>query len=339
MTVPPSESVLSMMLAHDGASAQSDAQRVRETTAARLVVRGKATRGASGWKVQLTAMPAQGMELPVEFQGQDAVPAARGATDLLLAALGRALPPESERETAFDETLQRARAAMLANELDTARTILTSSPQLAQLARAVELSARASRFPRRPTRSRGKCARRRARTGRGQGRSAISRAGPYCARRDTRAPRRIRGRRAGFRSRDRIADAGRKSAASAASRWSAAATRACRASLRRSARRFRCRARRARKRGRRARRRARRCEPRHARALSRPARRGARRILPAAADRFQSFGALHELLLTLTGVIDAQLAMLQHDAAWPRSNAPRRCASASPIRISASISC
>src|SRR5690606_29395588 len=33
--------------------------------------------------------------------------------------------------------------------------------------------------------------------------------------------------------------------------------------------------------------------------------------LPAAADRFQSFGALHELLLTLTGLLDAQLAMLQ----------------------------
>jgi len=37
--------------------------------------------------------------------------------------------------------------------------------------------------------------------------------------------------------------------------------------------------------------------------------------LPAAADRFQSFGALHELLLTLTGVIEAELSMLQHEAA------------------------
>jgi len=38
--------------------------------------------------------------------------------------------------------------------------------------------------------------------------------------------------------------------------------------------------------------------------------------LPGAADRFQSFGALHELLLTLTGLVEAQLAMLQRDAAW-----------------------
>jgi len=38
--------------------------------------------------------------------------------------------------------------------------------------------------------------------------------------------------------------------------------------------------------------------------------------LSGAADRFQSFGALHELLLTLTGLMQAQLAMLQRDAAW-----------------------
>ncbi len=38
--------------------------------------------------------------------------------------------------------------------------------------------------------------------------------------------------------------------------------------------------------------------------------------LPAAGERFQAFGALHELLLTLTGVIEAQLAMLQRAEAW-----------------------
>ncbi|HJT98159.1 MAG TPA: hypothetical protein VJ696_07565, partial [Rhodanobacteraceae bacterium] len=38
--------------------------------------------------------------------------------------------------------------------------------------------------------------------------------------------------------------------------------------------------------------------------------------LVGAADRFQSFGALHELLLTLTGIVDAQLSMLQRDDAW-----------------------
>src|SRR5690606_1434309 len=58
--------------------------------------------------------------------------AARGAADLLLAALGHAAPSGAERDIALDETLQRARAAMLANELDTARAILGASPALAE---------------------------------------------------------------------------------------------------------------------------------------------------------------------------------------------------------------
>jgi len=314
MTVPPSESVLSMMLAHDGASAQNDAQRVRETTAARLVVRGKATRGASGWKIQLTAMPAQGMELPVEFQGQDAVPAARGATDLLLAALGRALPPESERETAFDETLQRARAAMLANELDTARTILTSSPQLARSPaqlnyRLAQVDFRAGQLDRAESaldavleqadakddprfRAQVLTARGATRVRRGAfadggqdfeaaialltpDRNPLERGLALVGRGNTRVPE--------HRFDEALADfsAARVALASAGDALGVARVDANLGMLELY--------------------------------RGRPA--AALGYLPGAADRFQSFGALHELLLTLTGVIEAQLAMLQHDAA------------------------
>ena len=314
MTVPPSESVLSMMLAHNGASAQNDAQRVRETTAARLVVRGKATRGASGWKVQLTAMPAQGMELPVEFQGQDAVPAARGATDLLLAALGRALPPESERETAFDETLQRARAAMLANELDTARTILTSSPQLARSPaqlnyRLAQVDFRAGQLDRAERaldavleqddakddprfRAQVLTARGATRVRRGAfadggqdfeaaialltpNGSPLERGLALVGRGNTRVPE--------HRFDEALADFGaaRVALESAGDALGVARVDANLGMLELY--------------------------------RGRPA--AALGYLPPAADRFQSFGALHELLLTLTGVIEAQLAMLQHDAA------------------------
>ncbi len=128
--VPPSENVLGLLQAGTAASRDADPARVRASTGARLVVHGRATRGAAGWKVELVATPVQGLPLPVEFAAADAMPAARGASDLLLAALGRSSPADRERDGTLEETLQRARAALLANELDTARAILTASPQL-----------------------------------------------------------------------------------------------------------------------------------------------------------------------------------------------------------------
>jgi DNA-binding winged helix-turn-helix (wHTH) protein/tetratricopeptide (TPR) repeat protein len=314
MTVPPSESVLSMLHAENAASAADEAMRVRRTSEARLIVRGKAIRDASGWKVRLTALPPQGLPVPVEFEARDAVPAARGASDLLLAALGRTLPPETERETAFDETLQRARAAMLANELDTARTILTSSPQLAQSPaqlnyRLAQVDFRAGRLDRAEAalddvlghadavadprfRAQVLNARGATRVRRGAfadgGRDfeaalallvpdgpPLERGLALVGRGNTRVPE--------HRYDEALADfaAARVALESAGDALGVARVDANMGMLE----------------------------------LSRGRPPAALGYLPAAADRFQSFGALHELLLTLTGVIEAELAMLQHDAA------------------------
>lgn len=130
--VPASESVLALLKsAPDSSRADTEPPNLRAATGARLVVRGKARRGASGWQIELAAAPEHGIAVPVHFAERDAVQATRGATDLLLAALGRSAPAEHEHDATLDETLQRARAAMLANELDTARDILTASPELA----------------------------------------------------------------------------------------------------------------------------------------------------------------------------------------------------------------
>lgn len=128
LRAPASESVLALL---KSAPESAEPANLREATGARLLVRGKATRSASGWQVELAAAPERGIAVPVRFVAQDAVQAMRGAADLLLAALGRSAPAEGERDATLDETLQRARAAMLANELDTARDILTASPELA----------------------------------------------------------------------------------------------------------------------------------------------------------------------------------------------------------------
>ncbi len=128
--VPPSESVLGLLSGHGAPDADAP-DRLRAVTGARLLVRGKAVHEAAGWRVELAATAPDGLPLPVSASGADAVQAARDAADRLLAALGRTLPPGSEGEGAPDEALQRARAAMLANELDTARAILRASPLLA----------------------------------------------------------------------------------------------------------------------------------------------------------------------------------------------------------------
>lgn len=131
LRAPASESVLALLKSAPESVSGDEPANLREATGARLLVRGKATRSASGWQVELVAAPERGIAVPVRFVGQDAVQAMRGAADLLLAALGRSAPAEGERDATLDETLQRARAAMLANELDTARDILTTSPELA----------------------------------------------------------------------------------------------------------------------------------------------------------------------------------------------------------------
>jgi len=314
LVVPPSESVLTLMRAQPESSADIDADQIRKTASARLVVRGKATRSASGWTVELAAMPEQGIAVPVQFAEHDAVRAARGATDLLLAALGRTSPADSERETAFDETLQRARAAMLANELDTARSILTSSPQLA--ASPAELNYRLAQVDFRAGAL-------------DHAESALDAVLRDPAADDARFRARVLTARGATRvRRGAFADGGRDFEAAIALLAPAGnSLELGQALVGRGNSRV--------------------AEHRFGEALAdlgaarvslesggdalgvarvdanlgmlelyrgRPAE--AYGYLAGAADRFQSFGALHELLLTLTGIVDAQLSMLQRDEAW-----------------------
>jgi DNA-binding winged helix-turn-helix (wHTH) protein/tetratricopeptide (TPR) repeat protein len=313
--VPPSESVIGLLSsAGTHADAEVNVDSLRSATGVRLVVRGRALRDASGWQVELAALPAQGIEIPVKFAAHDAIDAARGATDLLLAALGRNLPASTEHDVALDETLQRARAAMLANELDTARTILGASPQLAaepaRLAyRLAQIDVRAGRLDQAKAALDAVLA------------QAATLSDPQLHAQVLNARGATLVRRGAFADGGRDFDAALALLGSTGDRLERGQARLGRANSRVAEHRF-------------------------DEAL---ADFGAARIdlegagdalgvarvdanlgmlelyrgrpavalgyLPAAADRFQSFGALHELLLTLTGVIDAQLAMLQHDAA------------------------
>lgn len=314
LRAPASENVLALLKSAPTSAAGDEPANLREATGAQLLVRGKATRSASGWQVELAAAPRSGIAVPVRFTGHDPVQAMRGATDLLLAALGRSVPAEGERDASLDETLQRARAAMLANELDTARDILTASPELAassaRLAyRLALVDFRAGQLDQaeasldevlkqpeteQDARFRGQVliARGVVRMRRGEfeqsshdydaalalltpGRDALEIGQALMGRANSRVPER--------RYDEALADFGiaRTDLESAGDQVGVARVDANLGLLEL----FR----------------------------SRPA--AALGYLLPAADRFQSFGAVHELLLSLTGIVQAQLAMLQREEA------------------------
>ena len=123
LLVPPSENVL---IASRDASAAPPAEhraRLRRTLGAGLFVDGRATRSASGWKVELDATSDGAVTHHVEAEQADVIEAARQAADLLLAALGH-VPPDARETSALHERMQQIDAALLANEVDTALAMI-----------------------------------------------------------------------------------------------------------------------------------------------------------------------------------------------------------------------
>ncbi|MGN6519615.1 MAG: winged helix-turn-helix domain-containing protein [Dokdonella sp.] len=127
LRVPPSEAVLAALHA-DGVA--GDDARLRTATGVDLLVDGAATVTAQGWHVRLRALAGEGEPIVVEADGREPLPTLRAAGDRLLAHLGRLAPDEASPDSALDETLQRANAAMLANQLEVARAILLRAPAL-----------------------------------------------------------------------------------------------------------------------------------------------------------------------------------------------------------------
>jgi tetratricopeptide (TPR) repeat protein len=293
----------------------SDVAGVRDATGAQLVVQGDAVRVAGGWTIRLVAHPVHGIGVPVEFSASDAIDTARGATDRLLAALGRSTPTAQEHGGQLDETLQRARAALLANELETARSILAASPALGARPDLMaywlaQVDFRAGRLDVADAALTGLLARNEpsadphflaqvlsARGATRMRRGDFARGGSdfdaALTALDGRADPLERGRARLGRANSRVADhryaealadfgAARIELESSGDLLGVARVDANLGMLELE--------------------------------RGRPA--AALGYLPAAADRFEAFGALHELLLTLTGLMHAQLAMLQRDEAW-----------------------
>jgi DNA-binding winged helix-turn-helix (wHTH) protein/tetratricopeptide (TPR) repeat protein len=126
LAVPSSESVLVALHAQPVAGDDAAIATAAAALGANRVVRGRAEQSADGWRVELSALDADGARHVVSALRPLPTEAVRQAGDLLLAALGRSEggANDTSENDALDERLQRAQAAILANEFDTARAIL-----------------------------------------------------------------------------------------------------------------------------------------------------------------------------------------------------------------------
>lgn len=129
--VPPSDNVVSALHAVGEPLTADRLATLRRTLGVETLVQGIAVKSATGWKVTLSTSGADGLRRTAEVEQSDVTDAARQAADLLLPALGYVQSPDDvdERDDDVWELLQRAEAALLANQLDTARSILNSTPE------------------------------------------------------------------------------------------------------------------------------------------------------------------------------------------------------------------
>ncbi|HEY0229942.1 MAG TPA: winged helix-turn-helix domain-containing protein [Dokdonella sp.] len=126
LAVPPSESVLIALHAQPGKDDDAAATAAAAALGAHLIVRGRTEQSSDGWRVELAATDAQGARHTVVALRPLPTEAVRQAGDLLLAALGHAdaAADAASENDVLDERLQRAQAAILANEFVAAREIL-----------------------------------------------------------------------------------------------------------------------------------------------------------------------------------------------------------------------
>lgn len=132
LPVVSSDSTLGLIGAgiHADKSAPNLAQ-LRRQSGASWIVQGQVDGMPGQWIVHWRAQDAQGLVHQAQASGSNVLSTARLAGDRLLAALGHVPPRRAgDEDPGLAERLQRAQAAMLANEFDTARRVLADAPQL-----------------------------------------------------------------------------------------------------------------------------------------------------------------------------------------------------------------
>jgi DNA-binding winged helix-turn-helix (wHTH) protein/tetratricopeptide (TPR) repeat protein len=130
--VVPSDNVVALMRAGNGAASAQTAQRaVLDATGARFVVVPKVAHGADAWSVDIELRMPDGTTRSTAAQGPDPLDTARTAADRLLALLGKTPPldPGRSGELSLAELQQRTEAALLNDDFATARRLVDTAPE------------------------------------------------------------------------------------------------------------------------------------------------------------------------------------------------------------------
>ncbi|MGN6519670.1 MAG: winged helix-turn-helix domain-containing protein [Dokdonella sp.] len=135
LVVQPSEQTVGQLRALEeagGDEAQDATVAIRRAAPAATLVEGDVAQRDGRWFVRLRAARTHGAPpLAAVADDVNVIAAVRDAADRLAAALGR-VPASGADAEYISETVQRAQAALLANEPDTARTILLGDARLAR---------------------------------------------------------------------------------------------------------------------------------------------------------------------------------------------------------------
>lgn len=127
LPVVPSDNVVALMRTGDAASRM---KALVGATGVRFVVQPLVTHQRDGWTVRLTMREEDGRTREVEAHNADVIAAGRIAADHLLSLLGKRAPDSADesRDLPAAELLSRAEAALLSDDLDDARRLIENAP-------------------------------------------------------------------------------------------------------------------------------------------------------------------------------------------------------------------
>ncbi|WP_440222677.1 winged helix-turn-helix domain-containing protein [Dokdonella sp. MW10] len=152
LVVVSSDTVVRLVAdAKDGEAARSTLQ---HALAPRETVALAARRSASGWVVRVALVDADGRRRETQAEADDALAAARTASDQVLALLGRgAAMPVTAGAAGLEELLRRTDAARLSENLELARSIIDEAPPVLRALpevrmRAIRIDLRKGEFSR-----------------------------------------------------------------------------------------------------------------------------------------------------------------------------------------------
>lgn len=123
----PSETVIALTRDLSDPPDPEELERLTSTSGARLVLAARAEAIRGGWRVAVRSLAGARPPLTVRAEAEDVLEAARAAADQAAFALGLTPTTDAAAKPGLARLLQQVRAAMLAQRLDAARSLIESA--------------------------------------------------------------------------------------------------------------------------------------------------------------------------------------------------------------------